>query len=55
MTIPEDALARLLTWFSPAFPVGSYTYSHGLEYAVEAGLVAYIESLGAASGKAGEH
>ncbi len=45
MAIPEDALARLLTWFSPAFPVGSYTYSHGLEYAVEAGLVSDSASL----------
>lgn len=45
MTITEDTLARLLTWFSPAFPVGSYTYSHGLEYAVEAGLVSDTASL----------
>ena len=45
MAIPEGALARLLTWFSPAFPVGSYTYSHGLEYAVEAGLVSETASL----------
>ena len=34
-----DAAARLVTWLSPAFPVGSFSYSHGLEYAVEAGLV----------------
>jgi len=27
----------LLLWLSPAFPVGSYAYSHGLEWAVEAG------------------
>jgi urease accessory protein len=26
-------------WFSPAFPVGGYAYSHGIEAAVEAGLV----------------
>jgi urease accessory protein len=26
----------LLLWVSPAFPVGSYAYSHGLEWAVEA-------------------
>ena len=45
MAIPEDALGRLLTWFSPAFPVGSYTYSHGLEWAVEAGLVSDTASL----------
>lgn len=35
----EAALYRLLAWLSPAFPVGAYTYSHGLEWAVEAGLV----------------
>jgi urease accessory protein len=27
---------RLQTWLSPAFPTGSYSYSHGLEWAVEA-------------------
>ncbi len=32
-------LFRLLSWLSPSFPVGSYTYSHGLEFAVEARLV----------------
>lgn len=31
------ALLRLLTWTSPAFPVGAYAFSHGLEAAVEAG------------------
>jgi urease accessory protein len=32
-------LLRLQTWLSPAFPIGSYSYSHGLEWAVEAGTV----------------
>ncbi|TNE61176.1 MAG: urease accessory protein UreF [Alphaproteobacteria bacterium] len=32
-------LYRLMTWLSPSYPVGAYTYSHGLEAAVEAGLV----------------
>ena len=36
---PPASLYRLLAWLSPAFPVGAYTYSHGLEYAVEARLV----------------
>lgn len=35
----EAALYRLLAWLSPAYPVGAYTYSHGLEWAVEAGLL----------------
>ena len=33
------AFLRLQSWLSPAFPVGAYSYSHGLEYAVEAGYV----------------
>ena len=32
-------LARLLQLASPALPVGAYTYSQGLEWAVEAGVV----------------
>ncbi|MCF8198546.1 MAG: urease accessory protein UreF [Sulfuritalea sp.] len=32
-------LARLLQLASPALPVGAYTYSQGLEWAVEAGTV----------------
>lgn len=31
----HTALIRLMSWLSPAFPVGAYTYSHGLEAAVE--------------------
>jgi len=38
-------LLRLQSWFSPAFPTGSYSYSHGLEWAVEAGHVNNSESL----------
>ena len=36
---------RLATWLSPAFPVGAYTYSSGLEYAVEAGMVGDGDAL----------
>jgi len=39
------ALYRLLTWFSPSFPVGAYSYSHGLEFTVAEGLVKDRESL----------
>jgi urease accessory protein len=39
VTSADGGLVRLLTWLSPAFPVGAYSYSHGIEYAVEAGLV----------------
>jgi urease accessory protein len=38
-------LFRLLTWASPAFPTGAFSYSHGLEYAVEEGLVANAAQL----------
>lgn len=34
-----DDLLRLAAWLSPACPVGAYTYSHGLEQAVDAGTV----------------
>jgi len=38
MTETESAaLYRLMTWLSPAFPVGSFSYSSGIEWAVEAG------------------
>ncbi|MBO1075634.1 urease accessory protein UreF [Roseomonas marmotae] len=37
--IDAAALQRLLSWLSPAYPVGAYTYSHGLERAVEDGAV----------------
>ena len=43
--ITESALLRLTAWLSPSFPVGAYTYSHGIEFAVETGLVADRESL----------
>jgi urease accessory protein len=36
---PDLALVRLLQLASPALPVGAYSYSQGLEAAVEAGLV----------------
>ena len=35
----SDSLFRLMSWLSPAYPVGAYSCSHGLEYAVDAGLV----------------
>ncbi len=38
-------LLRLQTWFSPAFPIGAFSYSHGLESAIEAGVVADPETL----------
>src|SRR5260370_2082332 len=37
--LPEVSLLRVQSWLSPAFPTGSYSYSHGLEWAVEAGHI----------------
>jgi urease accessory protein len=31
------ALYRLMAWLSPAYPVGAFSYSSGIEWAVEAG------------------
>lgn len=33
------ALYRLLSWLSPAYPVGAFSHSHGLEWAVQEGTV----------------
>src|SRR5258708_24650019 len=38
-TLTDSGLYRLLAWLSPAFPVGAFSYSHGIEAAVEAGRV----------------
>jgi urease accessory protein len=36
-----------MIWLSPAYPVGGYSYSHGLEWSVEAGKVGDAATLGA--------
>lgn len=40
-----EALVKLMTWLSPAFPVGAFTYSHGLEWAIEDGTVRTRDDL----------
>ena len=46
MTADEGAaLYRLMTWLSPAFPVGAFSYSSGIEWAVEAGDIVDAASL----------
>ena len=42
---PPPALLRLQSWLSPAFPTGAYSYSHGLESAVEAEHICDRKSL----------
>jgi urease accessory protein len=37
----------LLLWFSPAFPVGGFAFSHGLEWAAEQGWIKDRETLAA--------
>jgi urease accessory protein len=39
------ALYRLMTWLSPAFPVGAFSYSSGIEWAVEAGDIVDMATL----------
>lgn len=39
------ALVRLMTWLSPAFPVGAFSYSSGLEQAVADGDVGDAQTL----------
>jgi urease accessory protein len=39
------ALYRLMTWLSPSFPVGAFSYSSGIEWAVEAGDITDARSL----------
>lgn len=48
----SDGASRLILWFSPAFPTGAFSFSHGLEWAVEAedvqdraSLQAWIEGV----------
>ncbi len=43
--ITDAGLYRLMTWLSPGFPVGGYSHSHGIEYAVEEGLITDAETL----------
>jgi urease accessory protein len=42
-----QAILPLFAWLSPSYPVGSYAYSHTLEWAVETGDVMNEESLAA--------
>jgi len=41
----DPALYRLLAWSSPGYPTGAFSYSHGLEWAVETGDVKNLQGL----------
>jgi urease accessory protein len=43
--LPPVSLLRMQSWLSPAFPTGSYSYSHSIEWAVEAGHIHDRKSL----------
>jgi urease accessory protein len=50
--VTDADLFRLMAWTSPAYPVGGFSYSHGIEMAVEEGritdrhaLLRYIEAV----------
>jgi urease accessory protein len=49
MTMSEGtqgaARYRLMAWLSPAYPVGAFSYSSGIEWAVEQGDITDAESL----------
>jgi urease accessory protein len=42
---PESALYRLMAWLSPAYPVGAFSYSGGIEWAVESGDITDAATL----------
>jgi urease accessory protein len=39
------ALYRLMAWLSPAYPIGAFSYSSGIEWAVEAGDITDAATL----------
>jgi hypothetical protein len=43
----EGSALPLLAWLSPSFPVGAFAYSHGLEWAAEAGDIRDRETCAA--------
>jgi urease accessory protein len=43
--VDASALYRLMAWLSPAYPVGAFSYSGGIEWAVEAGDIGDAATL----------
>jgi urease accessory protein len=43
--VQSSALYRLMTFMSPAYPVGAFSYSSGIEWAVEAGDIRDADTL----------
>jgi len=44
-TVTDTCLLTLAQWFSPAYPVGGFAYSHGLESAIDRGRVRDADTL----------
>jgi len=44
-SLNASALYRLMAWLSPAYPIGAFSYSSGIEWAVEAGDITDAVSL----------
>ena len=44
-TASDTGELALLAWLSPAYPVGAFAYSHGLEAAIEAGLASDASAI----------
>ena len=41
----DSKLLNVMQWLSPAFPIGGFAYSHGLEWAINKGYVSNREEL----------
>jgi urease accessory protein len=41
----DDVQFKLFAWCSPAYPTGAFSYSHGMEWAVECGTVTTLDGL----------
>ena len=40
-----DRLLKLMTFLSPAFPIGTFSYSHGLEWLIDSGMIRDADAL----------
>ena len=45
MSDQAGALYRLMAWLSPAYPVGAFSYSGGIEWAVESRDITNADTL----------
>ncbi len=47
MAIATEDLLTLMQWLSPSYPVGTFSYSHGVEWAIESGQIVDAATLAA--------